>query len=216
MKHIKNKVEIASNIMVYTLLLYLFGPVYVLVSLCIDQWPLSTGAVIISTFSMLFVFRVCDAFFEFLNGGNVMTLDEKLCALLVNCVFLAIMGKLLSIIWAPECHKISIFELNLGIGLIINIKDVFSGKSLYVVLIEYCRSVIDFTRKYLTEIAVSAVTLIIMTIFVLLPRNDIFDYIIEFVIVVMLCTVITGGLYTYCIHRTRDIPGGPDHRRKRH
>ena len=212
----KNKIETTWDSIVYTLLLNLFGLCYILVSLCIDQWPLSTVTVIISPFLVLFMLRACDAFFEFLNGGNVLTLDEKQCALLVNCVFIAIMGELFALIRVPECHKISGYAWSLFIGLIINTKDMFSRKPLYVVLTEYCRGVIDFTRKYLTEIAVSAVTLIIMTIFVLLPHNDIFDYIIAFVITVMLCTAIAGVLYIHYIHKTRDIPGGPSHRRKRH
>lgn len=212
----KNKIETTWDSIVYTLLLNLFGLCYILVSLCIDQWPLSTVTVIISPFSMLFMLRVCDAIFEILNGGNVLTLEEKRCALLINCVFIAIMGELFALIRDPECHKISGYAWSLFIGLIINTTDMLSGKPVHVLLKEYCRDVIDFTRKYLTEIAVSAVTLIIMTIFVLLPRNDIFDYIIEFVIVVMLCTAFAGVLYTHYIHKTRDIPGGPSHRRKRH
>ncbi len=216
MKYIKSKIETACDVMVYTLLLCLFGLGYVLVSLYIDQCPVSTVTVIISPFAALLMLRVCDAIFEFINGNDALTLVEKQCALLINCVFMVIMGEMFAYIWDPACHKLSGFVWNLCIGSFINVSDMISGKSFYQLLKEYCVGLIDFGRNHLLEMAVSTGALMIVTALVLLQHYEIFEHIMTFSIAVMLLTVDVECLYIYCIHITREIPGGPVPQRKRY
>lgn len=191
-------------------MLNFFSYVCALMSLYIAQCPPSSVAGFIEPLVVLFMPRVSDATFEFINGSNVLTLAEKQCSLLINCVFTLIMGEVFAFAWGPEYHALSRFEWNLCLSMLFNMNDMISGKDLYKLLKEYYRDLTDLTKTHLTEMAVSAVALIIVTILALLQHNDIMDYIMTFIIAVMLLTANTECLYIHCIHITRKMPGVPN------